>query len=181
MEDHAPIISKLSSFITDNRIPNVLLHGASGGGKRTILKEFIDAIYRGNRSDIAEYVRIVDCSQGKGIKFIREDLKFFAKTNLRLDDSVPCKIVVLLSADKLTIDAQSALRRCLELFAHTTRFFVIVGTTTGLMRRRLHSRMACPTRPPTFSVSTTTKIPVASARRCRSRPLPVMSRRSQNP
>ena len=77
-------------------------------------------------------MRFVDCSQARDKVYTK--ILSFAKTNLRIDDSVQCKIVVLLSADKLTIDAQSALRRCLELFAHTTRFFVIVGTTTGLMR-----------------------------------------------
>ena len=30
------------------------------------------------------------------------------------------------NADKLTIDAQSALRRCIELFSHTTRFIIVV-------------------------------------------------------
>ena len=31
-----------------------------------------------------------------------------------------------MNADKLTTDAQSAIRRCIELFSHSTRFFIIV-------------------------------------------------------
>ena len=65
----------------------------------------------------------VNCAHGKGIKFIREELKFFAKTNINLKEGEIFKSIVLLNADKLTIDAQSALRRCIELFNHTTRFF----------------------------------------------------------
>jgi DNA polymerase III delta prime subunit len=67
----------------------------------------------------------VNCAHGKGIKFIREELKFFAKTHIHSNGGDIFKSIVLLNADKLTIDAQSALRRCIELFSHTTRFFII--------------------------------------------------------
>ena len=38
------------------------------------------------------------------------------------------------NADKLTIDAQSALRRCIELFSHNTRFFIVVEDKNKLLR-----------------------------------------------
>jgi DNA polymerase III delta prime subunit len=41
---------------------------------------------------------------------------------------------VLLNGDKLTMDAQSALRRCIELFSHNTRFFIIVEDKYKLLR-----------------------------------------------
>ena len=72
-------------------------------------------------------VMVVNCSHGnKGIKFIRDEFKFFAKTNIQTNYGVPFKSIVLLNADCLTIDAQTALRRCIELFSHSTRFFIIV-------------------------------------------------------
>jgi DNA polymerase III delta prime subunit len=40
---------------------------------------------------------------------------------------------VLLNADFLTIDAQSALRRCIELFSFNTRFFIIVENKHKLL------------------------------------------------
>jgi hypothetical protein len=40
---------------------------------------------------------------------------------------------VLLNADCLTIDAQSALRRCIELFSYNTRFFIIVENKQKLL------------------------------------------------
>jgi hypothetical protein len=39
----------------------------------------------------------------------------------------------LLNADSLTIDAQSALRRCIELFSHNTRFFILVENKERLL------------------------------------------------
>ena len=76
----------------------------------------------------------VNCSQGKGIKFIREDLKFFAKTHINSNYGNNFKSIVLLNADKLTMDAQSALRRCIELFSHNTRFFIVAEDKYNLMK-----------------------------------------------
>ena len=42
--------------------------------KRTILNEFINKIY--NNDDKKKDSDVVDCSYGKGIKFIRDELKF---------------------------------------------------------------------------------------------------------
>jgi DNA polymerase III delta prime subunit len=134
MNVHKDIVRRINGFADSNKIPNILMHGPSGSGKRTILSDFIRYIYKNNKSKIAEHVRYVECSQGKGIKFIREELKFFAKTNVYNEDGISCKCVVLLNADKLTVDAQSALRRCLELFTHTTRFFMVVQNKSGLLR-----------------------------------------------
>ena len=44
------------------------------------------------------------------------------------------KSIVLLNGDKLTMDAQSALRRCIELFSHNTRFFLIVEDKYKMLR-----------------------------------------------
>lgn len=131
---HTAIIEKLDYFRQSKRIPNILFHGPSGGGKRTLLKNFIADIYQQNREKITQMVMYVNCSHGKGIKFIREDLKLFAKTNIHSNGGSTFKSVVLLNADKLTVDAQSALRRCIELFSHTTRFFIIAEDKYSLMK-----------------------------------------------
>lgn len=76
----------------------------------------------------------VNCAHGKGIKFIRDDLKFFAKTHINSNGGDIFKSIIMLNADKLTIDAQSALRRCIELFSHNTRFFIIVEDKYKLLK-----------------------------------------------
>ena len=43
------------------------------------------------------------------------------------------KSIILFNADKLTVDAQSALRRCIEQFSHTTRFFIIIENKDKLL------------------------------------------------
>ena len=44
------------------------------------------------------------------------------------------KSILLLNADKLTVDAQSALRRCIEVFSNSTRFFVILTSKSQLLK-----------------------------------------------
>ena len=117
-----------------HKIPNILFHGPSGSGKRTIVNEFIHKIYNDDREKIKSFVMYVNCSHGKGIKFIREELKFFAKTHINSNGGNNFKSIVLLNADKLTMDAQSALRRCIELFSHNTRFFIIAEDKYNLMK-----------------------------------------------
>lgn len=131
---HQSIKEKLDYFQEIHKIPNIIFHGPSGSGKRTIVNEFIHKIYSNDREKIKSFVMYVNCSHGKGIKFIRDELKFFAKTHINSNGGNTFKSVVLLNADKLTIDAQSALRRCIELFSHNTRFFIVAEDKYNLMK-----------------------------------------------
>ena len=130
---HENIYDKLDFFIQNKKIPHLLFYGNSGSGKRTIVNNFIKKIYGNDNNKIKSNVMFVNCAHGKGIKFIREDLKFFAMTNIKLNDGSNFKTIVLLNGSFLTIDAQSALRRCIELFSYNTRFFMIVENKNKIL------------------------------------------------
>jgi len=127
-------MEKLNYFYKIHKIPNIIFHGQSGSGKKSIVHKFINVIYNGDKEKIKTFVMHVNCAHGKGIKFIRDELKFFAKTHINSNGGDVFKSIVLSNADKLTIDAQSALRRCIELFSHTTRFFIIVEDKYKLLK-----------------------------------------------
>jgi DNA polymerase III delta prime subunit len=131
---HENIKEKLKYFYNIKKIPNIIFNGPSGSGKSTIVNDFISLIYDGNKEKIKDFVMYVNCAHGKGIKFIREELKFFAKTHINSNGGDTFKSIVLLNGDKLTMDAQSALRRCIELFSHNTRFFIIVEDKYKLLK-----------------------------------------------
>jgi Cdc6-like AAA superfamily ATPase len=135
MEDfekyHENIYQKLDYFHANNKIPNIIMYGSSGTGKRTILYQFLNKIYENDKPKMKMNMMVVNCAHGKGIKFIREELKFFAKSNIQT--GVLFKSIILINADFLTNDAQSALRRCIELFSHNTRFFIIVEIMNRLL------------------------------------------------
>ena len=131
---HENIKDKLKYFHNIRKIPNIIFNGPSGSGKSTIVNDFISLIYNGNKEKIKDFVMYVNCAHGKGIKFIRDELKFFAKTHINSNGGDIFKSIVLLNGDKLTMDAQSALRRCIELFSHNTRFFIIVEDKYKLLK-----------------------------------------------
>jgi len=152
---HKDVIEKLNQFIINKKIPNIIFHGSNGCGKNTILSNFISSIYNNTRPIIKTHVMRVNCAYGRGIRFIREDLKYFAKSNLDTANGEMFKSIVLLNADKLTIDAQSALRRCIELFCHSTRFFIVVEDKNKLLKPIL-SRF-CEIYIPDYTVRSKTK------------------------
>jgi len=131
---HKDIHMKLDVFIKNRKIPNIIFYGPRGSGKTFILNSFISSVYGGDKTAIKNYVMRANCAHGKGIRFIREELKFFAKTNIDLKEGAIFKSVILTNADKLTIDAQSALRRCIELFSYSTRFFIVVENKDSLLK-----------------------------------------------
>jgi DNA polymerase III delta prime subunit len=131
---HENIREKLKYFHSIHKIPNIIFNGPNGSGKSTIMNEFISLIYDGNKEKIKDFVMYVNCAHGRGIKFIRDELKFFAKTHIHSNGGDTFKSIVLFNGDKLTMDAQSALRRCIELFSHNTRFFIIVEDKYKLLK-----------------------------------------------
>ncbi len=134
LEIHKNIKDKLEYFYNIKKIPNIIFNGPSGAGKSTIVNEFMNLIYGGNKDIINDFVMYVNCAHGKGIKFIRDELKFFAKMHINSNGGDIFKSIILLNGDKLTVDAQSALRRCIELFSHNTRFFIVVEDKYKLLK-----------------------------------------------
>lgn len=128
---HPAITEKLNFFLSADRIPNIIFHGPSGSGKHSLVQQFLGQIYHDDKDLMKNYIMHINCAHGKGIKFVRDELKFFAKTHIGLGHF---KTIVLSNADKLTTDAQSALRRCIELFSHSTRFFIIVEDKYKLLK-----------------------------------------------
>lgn len=130
---HSTIKNKLTFFLKNGKIPHIIFHGPSGSGKREILTWFINKIYNNDKDNIKSFVLYVNCAHIKGIRFIRDELKYFSKLNIQNKNGIIFKSIILFNADKLTVDAQSALRRCIEQFSHTTRFFIIIENKDKLL------------------------------------------------
>ena len=53
---HQNIQEKLEYFQSIHKIPNIIFHGPSGSGKRTIVSEFIHNVYNNDRDKIKALV-----------------------------------------------------------------------------------------------------------------------------
>ena len=126
---HYDIEKKLTEFHHHKRIPHIIFHGPPASGKKYILMKFLKLVY-GDEHKLHSNVMFVNCAHGKGIKFIRDELKFFAKTNTQ---GVNFKSIVMLNAEQLTVDAQSAMRRCIEQYSNNTRFFIVIHNKSKLL------------------------------------------------
>ena len=81
MNIHSEIKKKLDLFLENNNVPHILLYGPYGTGKKTLLMDFIKKIYK-DPHEYRENVMNINCALGKGIQFIREDIKQFAKSHV---------------------------------------------------------------------------------------------------
>ena len=113
--DTTKIFDNLKKLYESNNIPNIIFHGPNMSGKKTLLENFLKLLYK-TSTNIKKFSLVINCSHGKGnIKFIRENLKYFANSIIHNNNTNLFKSIILLNADNLTIDAQSALRRLIEL------------------------------------------------------------------
>ena len=131
MDIHTEIKQKLDLFLENNNVPHILFYGPYGSGKKTLLMDFIKKMYQ-DQNEYQKNVMIINCALGKGIQFIRNDIKQFAKSRVFSKNNF--KSIILYNGDRLTVDAQSALRRCIEIFSKTTRFFMVVQNKQQLLR-----------------------------------------------
>ena len=106
------IKNKVSDYLSQGSIQNLLLHGVAGTGKTTLAKLIANNL----NCDLL----YINASDERGIDTIREKIIPFA-SSLGFGD---VKIVILDEADYITPQAQATLRNTMESFSGNTRFIL---------------------------------------------------------
>ncbi|MEM0056876.1 MAG: replication factor C small subunit [Candidatus Geothermarchaeota archaeon] len=110
-------------------MPHLLFAGPPGTGKTTLALIISRTIYGDNWRD---YTLELNASDERGINVIRERVKVFSQY-FTPSKEIPFKLVILDEADMMTPEAQTALRRIMEMYSRTTRFILIGNYLTRII------------------------------------------------
>jgi replication factor C subunit 3/5 len=170
---HKDIYKRLSHLADKNDLPHLLFYGRPGSGKDSIVHTFLENIYDksiytlkkikysvkgyGNTSvdvivEKSKYHLVINpTSKGLDKYIIQEIVKDYAqKPTVRLFNSkIKYKVILIHDVEKLSYYAQASLRRTMEKYVKTCKFFLVSSQISKIMKplcsRCLLVRIPAPT------------------------------------
>lgn len=125
------IVEIFKNIIKTKNIPNLTIYGKSGSGKSYLVNWLLMSLFK---SCIKERVLYLSLNDERGISTMREKIKAFSNIQVKNNkDLPPVKVIVFDQAEYLSLDAQNALRRIIELSNHISRFIFITRNTRSII------------------------------------------------
>jgi len=129
------VVGSLRSAIENGQLPHLLFYGPPGTGKTSTILAMARQMFGPYFKD---RVLELNASDERGISIVREKVKNFASTSVSQvsyggKKLPPFKLIILDEADSMTQDAQSALRRTMELYTRVTRFCLICNYVSRII------------------------------------------------
>lgn len=155
------ICRRLVRLIQSRNINNMLFQGSIGCGKKTFVKIFLREIFGKNIDSVKNSIytvksggNIIECpikttnhtieinladSKNHDRIIVQELIKSVANTKNLNNNIYPFKFIILNNADSISIDAQNALRRTMELYSETCKL-ILLSNNMGNIINPLISR-----------------------------------------
>lgn len=125
-----PIVKQqLKMILDDGNLPHMILSGPPGTGKTSSVLCIAHELL-GDKFEQA-FLEL-NASDDRGIETVRNKIKDFCQKLVKLPPGKH-KIIFLDEADSLTVPAQQALRRIIEINASTTRFIMTCNSSVQLI------------------------------------------------
>ena len=125
---HEVIISTVTRFIRERKLPHLLFYGPPGTGKTSTILAVAKEMYGKSYTSMSLEL---NASDDRGINVVREQIKNFASTQQIMAKGI--KLIILDEADSMTNAAQFALRRIIEKYTKTTRFCLICNYVSKII------------------------------------------------
>jgi len=123
------VINRLKILSEGGNIPNLIICGSSGTGKTASVDVLTRILLEGSYRDAVLEISACD---SRGVEFIRNTVKTFAKKKLTLPPGRH-KVIIIEEAESIPNDAQQVLRRIMELYSGTTRFVFSCNTSVKII------------------------------------------------
>jgi replication factor C small subunit len=125
------IVESLKAFLkTPATMPHLLFAGRPGTGKTSaalcLAQQILGLSWR-------SFTLELNASDERGIKMVRERIKYFSRYSRGSLANIPYAIVILDECDQMTAPAQTALRRIMETSSHTSRFILICNYSSKII------------------------------------------------
>ena len=128
---YEPIVDIFQNIIRTKNVPNLTIYGKSGTGKSYLVHWLLMKLFKNHIKDRVLMMSLID---ERGISTMRDKIKAFSNILVKEDPNFPSvKVIVFDQAEYLSMDAQNALRRIIELSNNITRFIFITRNTRAII------------------------------------------------
>lgn len=121
------VVDIFNNICLSKNLPNLTIYGDSGSGKSYLVNWLLAKLFK---SHFKERVLYLSLNDERGIATMREKIKAFSNIQVKENPDIPnFKVIVFDQAEYISLDAQNALRRIIELSNNISRFIFLTRNT----------------------------------------------------
>jgi len=121
------VVDIFNNICLSKNLPNLTIYGNSGSGKSYLVNWLLTKLFKNHFKERVLYMSLND---ERGISTMREKIKAFSNIQVKDNIDIPSfKVIVFDQAEYISLDAQNALRRIIELSNNISRFIFITRNT----------------------------------------------------
>ena len=125
------IVDIFNNICISKNLPNLTIYGESGSGKSYLINWLLARLFK---SHFKERVLYMSLNDERGISTMREKIKAFSNIQVKENIDIPSfKVIVFDQAEYISLDAQNALRRIIELSNNISRFIFLTRNTRSII------------------------------------------------